>query len=79
MNGTGTHDDQQPITILPMENSANRFPGFDDQGSCLIGNGQFCLDGTGGGECLDFDNVLVVDRSIHEFHAPRVGPWSTLA
>jgi hypothetical protein len=66
MDGTGAHDDQQPVPILAMENLTNRFSGFDDECRSLIGNGQFGLNGARGWQRLDFNNVLIVNRSIHD-------------
>src|SRR5262245_17659887 len=65
MDGTWTDDDQKPIAVFSMKNAANRFSGFDDQRRGLIGNRQFGLDGAWGRQCLDFNNVLIVDRPIH--------------
>ena len=45
MDGTGPDDDQQPVSVLAMEDPTNRFSGFNNEGSRLIGNGQFGLDG----------------------------------
>src|SRR6185312_3411457 len=54
MDGTWSHDDQKPVTILSMENSANRFSGFDDECRSLIGNRQFGLNGARGWQRLNF-------------------------
>src|SRR6188768_755053 len=74
MDGAGAYDDQEPVTILSMENSANRFSGFDDECRSLIGNGQFGLHGARGWQRLDFNNMLIVDRSSHII--TRCPSWS---
>ena len=66
MDGARSYDDQKPVSILSMENSANRFSGFDDECRGLISNRQFSLNGAWGRQCLDFNDMLIVDRSIHE-------------
>lgn len=65
MDGTGPYDHEEPVTVLSMEDSANRFSGFHHERRCLIGNRKFGLDGTRRGQCFNLDNVLIVDRSIH--------------
>src|SRR5574338_754309 len=57
MDGARSYDDQEPITILSMEDSANRFSGFDDECRSLIGNRQLCLNGARGRQRLDFNDV----------------------
>jgi hypothetical protein len=70
MDGAWSYNDQEPVTILSMENSANRFSGFNDECRSLIGNRQFGLNGARGWQRLDFYNVLIVDRSIHQGSCP---------
>ena len=65
MDRARTDDDEQPITILPMQDSTNRLPCFHDKPGGVVRNGQFGLDGPGRGQGLDFYDVLIVDRSIH--------------
>lgn len=65
MDGARADNDHEPVTILSMENSANRFSGFDDECRGLIGNRQFGFDGARGRQRLDFNNMLIVDRSVH--------------
>lgn len=42
------------------------FSGFDHEGRGLIGNQKFGLDDARGRQRLDVNDMLVVDRSIHE-------------
>jgi hypothetical protein len=70
MDGAWSYNDQEPVSIFSMENSANRFASFDDECRSLIGNRQFGLNGARGWQRLDFNNMLVVDRSIHEEVCP---------
>jgi hypothetical protein len=48
-----------------MQYSADGFPRFDHESGGLIGNRQFRLDCSRRRESFDFNNVLIVDRSIH--------------
>ena len=65
MDRAGTDNDQQPFAVLPMENPADRLSGFHDERCGFIGNRQLGLDRTRRRQCLDFYDVLIVDRSIH--------------
>lgn len=44
MDGTGSDNDEEPLTILPMENPADGFSGFNHQGGSLVGNREFGLN-----------------------------------
>jgi hypothetical protein len=65
MDGAGADDDDQALAVLPMQNAANGVSGFNNQRGCLVGNRELGFDGARGWERLDFDNVLVVERSLH--------------
>lgn len=67
MDGTGPYDHEEPVTVLSMEDSANRFSGFHDQCCRLIGNGQLGFNGARGWQRLDFNNVLIIDGSTHDY------------
>ncbi len=69
MDGARSDDHKKPVTVLSMEDPANGFSGFNDQRGGLIGDRQFGLDGARRGKRLDFNNMLIVDRSIHDDHA----------
>ena len=65
MDRAGADDHQQALTVLAMQNAANGIPGFNDQRGGLVGNRQCCLDRSRGGQRLDFNDVLVIEWSLH--------------
>lgn len=65
MNRARAHDDEEPILITAMEDISDGFSGFDHERGGLISNRELGFDGARGRQRLDFNNVLVVDRSIH--------------
>jgi hypothetical protein len=48
-----------------VEDSADCLSCFHDKRCGFIGNGKLGLDCARGRQCLDFYDVLIVDRSIH--------------
>ena len=66
MDGAWADDDQEPVAVFSMKNPANGFSRFHDECRCLICDREFGLDGAGRRKRLDFNNVLIVDRSIHD-------------
>lgn len=69
MDGARADDYQKTVSVLSMEDSTNGFSGFNNEGSRLIGNRKFGLDGARGGQRLNFDNMLIVDGSTHDMVA----------
>ena len=65
MDRAGTNDDEEPVAILTVEDPTDCFPCFHNQRGDIVGDRKFGLDGPWGGQCLDFYDVLVVERSIH--------------
>jgi hypothetical protein len=62
-----------------MQDVPDGFPGLYNQRGGLIGDRELGLDGTRRWQCLDFNNVLVVYRSIHGVsNAPHVGRESDI-
>ncbi len=70
MDGARADDDQEPVAVFSMKNAANGFSGFYNERRRLISNGQLGLDGARRGERLDFNDVLIVDRPIHQESRP---------
>ncbi len=70
MDGARADDDQEPVAVFSMKNAANGFSRFHDERRRLISNGQLGLDGARRGERLDFNDVLIIDRPIHEWSCP---------
>jgi len=70
MDGARADDDQEPVAVFSMKNAANGFSRFHDECRRVISNGQLGLDGARRGERLDFNDVLIVDRPIHQESRP---------
>lgn len=70
MDGAGADDDQEPVAVFSMKNPANGFSGFHDERRRLISNGQFGLDGARRWQRLDFNDMLIVYRPIHQWSCP---------
>ena len=68
MDGARADDDQEPVAVFSMKNAANGFSRLHDECRRLISNGQLGLDGARRRERLDFYDVLIVDRPIHQSH-----------
>jgi hypothetical protein len=66
MDGARAYDHQEALSVLSMKDSSDRFSGLDDERRRLIGNGQFSFNGARRRQRLDFNDMLIVDRSIHE-------------
>ena len=65
MDRTGADDDYQPFPVLTVEDSTDGLSSIHDEGGGVVGDGKRGLDRPWGGQCLDFYDVLIVDRSIH--------------
>lgn len=65
MDGAGADNHEEPFTVLSMKNPADGLSGFDDKGGRLVGDGKLSLNGARGRQRLDFNDVLVINRSIH--------------
>ena len=65
MDRAGADNDEESLPVLPMQNAANGVSGFNDQRGSLIGNREIALDRPRGGQRFDFNDVLVIERSLH--------------
>ena len=65
MDRAGADNDEESLPVLPMQNAANGVPGLNDQRRGLIGNREIVLDRPRGGQRFDFNDVLVIERSLH--------------
>ena len=75
MDRAGADNDEESLPVLPMQNAANSVSGFNDQRGSLIGNRELGLDRPRRGQRLDFNNVLVIEWSLH---GPAFSPGNRL-
>ena len=65
MDRAGADNDEQAFTVLSMQDVPDGFSGFHHEGSGLIGNRELGLDLARGRQRFDFNDMLVVERSLH--------------
>ena len=62
---TGTDDHEEPFSVTPVEDVPDGFSCFHDQSGRLIGNRELGLDRARGRQRFDFNDMLVIERSLH--------------
>jgi hypothetical protein len=65
MDGARSDNDDQPISVLSMEDFSDGVAGFNDQRGRPFGDRQFGLDDTRRRKGIDLADMLIVDGSIH--------------